>query len=280
MPREFKYKYRTRRNNLQKPASHFKKFAGFFCISTVILVFTVYYFYVKDLESTNTIKNLQQQILLNLELIQNQSRNIDNLNADINSKKILISELTNKLGIAQSEVQTLTPTIKTYYAAAVSIEGGIIIPFEVKLTNGTGLISVDIKNVELLGDVQDSVRTAVLVASDYTGVDFSKKDVTVSFINEQRELVSMDGPSAGAVITTSIIAATENRTINTEILATGTINPNGRIGRVGGVEEKALAAANFGADIFLVPIGEKIPIGGIEVVEVTHIQEIVNLVLD
>ena len=39
-------------------------------------------------------------------------------------------------------------------------------------------------------------------------------------------------------------------------MMTGTINPNGTIGEVGGILEKATAAKQIGAKIFLVPIGQ------------------------
>jgi len=283
MPREFKYKYKTKSmreaDSRRVAMVRVRRLVVVLCIATIFLSVATYYFYVKDLENTNTIKNLQQQILITIETIQNNTRTIDTLNADIRAKKIVITELSNKLGFVQSEVQALTPIIKTYYATAVSGGEGVVIPVEVKLTKGSGLISVDIKNVELQSDVQDSVRIAVAVAQEYAGVDFSKKDVTVSFINERSELVVMDGPSAGAVITTTIIAAAENKTINTKILATGTIMQGGSIGEVGGVTEKAMAAKDFGAKIFLVPVGEKTPVAGIEVAEVKSIQEVVNLVL-
>jgi uncharacterized protein len=227
-----------------------------------------------------TVANLQRNIQTKLEVIYNKTKDIEKLNTQLQIGDLLIESLGNKLGIAQSEIKSLTPVTRRYYAVAVrSNSGGLVIPFDVKIANGTGLVSVNIRNVDLLSGTQDSIRIAVAVAEVQTNTDLSSKDVTVSFVNEQEEIVSLDGPSAGAVITTAIIAAIQNKTIDTTILATGAINSDGSIGPVGGVDEKAAAAASFGAKIFLVPYGQKTFSSNLQVIEVRTIQEMTNLVL-
>jgi uncharacterized protein len=52
------------------------------------------------------------------------------------------------------------------------------------------------------------------------------------------------------------MAALENRTIKSGIAITGAINPDGSIGAVGSVFEKAKAVADAGYTTFLVPKGE------------------------
>lgn len=271
--RNFEYRYK------QADGKGLKLAIFAFLAIIVFLSFTTLYFYNKQIESLSTITNLQAEIKNKLEVIENKTNIIENMNSEISSKQLLINDLGNRLGLVESEVKQLTPIIKTYYTIGVSDGVGVVVPIEVKITKGTGLISVDIKNVEMLSDVQDSVRTAVKVAQDYTGIDFSKKDVTISFVNEDKQIVSIDGPSAGSVITTTIIAAAKDKVINKKILMTGTIEMDKSIGEVGGVSEKALAAKEFGATVFLVPLGEKVSIPGIEVVEITTIQEPVNLIL-
>ena len=69
----------------------------------------------------------------------------------------------------------------------------------------------------------------------------------------------MDGPSAGAAMTLLLAAelgAGGNTELKQDVLITGTINPDGTIGPVGGVPEKALAAGQHGAKLFLVPSGQ------------------------
>jgi uncharacterized protein len=100
----------------------------------------------------------------------------------------------------------------------------------------------------------------------------------VTFVNEEGGIVSLDGPSAGAAITLTIIAGVLNKTPDSKFLITGTIESDGSVGQVGSVKEKATAAAASGAKVFLVPVGQKVD-SGIEVAEVRKIQEVVNLVL-
>ena len=72
----------------------------------------------------------------------------------------------------------------------------------------------------------------------------------------------MDGPSAGGAMTVLLVSEIQGKSINDKILMTGTIEPDGTIGKVGGIAEKADVAGKYGAKIFLVPQGQAI----------THIQ--------
>jgi predicted ATP-dependent protease len=257
-----------------------------FLIFAITSVVVIYSFNQQLAQSNLQIKNLkfdvanlQRDLQDKLEIINNKTKIIEGLQTKLQIDELLIEDLGNKLGMAQGQVKALTPVIKKYYAVGVRYDVGVIIPFEIKLTNGTGLVSVNIRNVELLTGTQESIRIAVAVAEMQTNTDLSDKDVTVIFTNEEQEIVSLDGPSAGAVITTTIIAAIENRTLDTSILATGSINPDGSIGYVGGISEKAAAAASFGAKTFVIPYGQKISSESIKIIEAKNIQELTNLVL-
>lgn len=66
------------------------------------------------------------------------------------------------------------------------------------------------------------------------------------------------GPSAGlayALAITDMLDSTDNARAR-PVAATGTIAPDGTVGTVGGVREKALAAEQAGAEMFLVPADE------------------------
>jgi len=64
------------------------------------------------------------------------------------------------------------------------------------------------------------------------------------------------GPSAGLALALHIYEriAGEPLTGGRRIAATGTIEPSGAVGAVGGVRMKAIAASRAGADLFLVPV--------------------------
>ena len=64
------------------------------------------------------------------------------------------------------------------------------------------------------------------------------------------------GPSGGMIFTLAIIEllTKENFLKGRSIAGTGTIEKNGKIGPIGGIEEKIVAAKRAGADLFLAPV--------------------------
>lgn len=94
-----------------------------------------------------------------------------------------------------------------------------------------------------------------MVAESVTGVSLSKTDVILT-ITAGQEVEIVDGASAGAAITTALLATIRREGIDQEACMTGTINSDGSIGAVGGVPEKALAAAKIGSKRFYVPKGQ------------------------
>jgi predicted ATP-dependent protease len=130
---------------------------------------------------------------------------------------------------------------------------GVTMRAEVELKAGEGRILINTE--PRMGiDLQTSVRTAALVAENITTRQMDLTDIILTVKGEE-EADIVDGPSAGAAITVALIAAIENKTLNPSIYITGTINPDGTVGVVGGVAQKALAAADSGASKFLVPQG-------------------------
>ncbi len=99
---------------------------------------------------------------------------------------------------------------------------------------------------------QASGQEAMQVATGLAGYNRSTCDVLIKF--GSGELSNIDGPSAGAAMTTLILAGLKNETLRKDFTITGTIEPNGAIGQVGGVPEKAEAASEEGLKYFLVPL--------------------------
>lgn len=131
---------------------------------------------------------------------------------------------------------------------------GVTLKAEVELRTGEGRVLVNTE--PRIGiDLQTSSRIAVEVAENYTGVSLNRTDVIITVIGTE-EVEVVDGPSAGLAITAAIIAAIRGDNISSSVYATGTINPDGSVGPVGGVAEKAVAAAESGATLFLVPKGQ------------------------
>jgi len=154
------------------------------------------------------------------------------------------------------------------HIAAVRSDGvGMISTLTVEVCSGDGRVLTDTH--PLVGfDFQHADRTAVKVASKITGYALDDdgeglKGANVLFYvstggEGSVEIQAIDGPSAGAATTIATVAALENKKVKDNVIITGTINEDGSIGPVGGVFEKAQAANENGAELFLVPQGQSV----------------------
>lgn len=143
----------------------------------------------------------------------------------------------------------------TINLVAVDQDGnGASMPLTVEARPGSGRVLTNINEVLVWWvSTQQSIQTAKDVASNITKVNLSNIDLVYT-LNTNATLI--EGPSAGAAITAATIAALENKTLKSGIVVTGTINPDGSVGPVGGISEKAKAAKDVGATLFLVPKGQ------------------------
>jgi len=132
---------------------------------------------------------------------------------------------------------------------------GVVLDCYVKLLRGSGRVLVDTEP-KIGIDLQSSLRVAVSVAEGLTGFNFSRVDVVARVVGEE-EVEVVDGPSAGAAIAAAVISAVRGERLNDTVYITGTVSPDGSVGQVGGVLEKALAAAEHGAKLFMVPRGQR-----------------------
>jgi uncharacterized protein len=90
---------------------------------------------------------------------------------------------------------------------------------------------------------------ATTVAALLTGLD--PVDTQVSFDVGGR----IDGPSAGGLMTAGVLAALRGDQVRDDAAMTGTINPDGTIGPVGGIPYKIQGAAAAGKTLVLIPVG-------------------------
>ncbi len=149
-----------------------------------------------------------------------------------------------------SEVTVVAP------AVAQTSDGwiGVVSYVEVAASTGTGRVFVDTFPLTQI-DTQGSARLAAEAAASLAGVDLSKVDLYVVIRSDSAVI---GGPSAGATMAVAILASLLNRSVNSAVVMTGTINPDGTIGPIGGVVQKAEAAHSVGASVFLVPRGQTV----------------------
>ena len=170
-----------------------------------------------------------------------------------------LQDITAKQSLANSSISVdsisavaVYPVTQGYGFFQTTSYNGTILKITVDVRDGTGLVLANTAIPEGV-DFQNSAKIAAQVAQNVTGVDLSKKDVIFSITTDNQNLQAVDGGSAGGAMTVLLSSAILGKSINNHVLMTGTIQSDGTIGPIGAVLEKAQAAANYGAKIFLVP---------------------------
>ncbi|MGV8150832.1 MAG: S16 family serine protease [Candidatus Woesearchaeota archaeon] len=114
---------------------------------------------------------------------------------------------------------------------------------------GSGRIFIDSFPVSRV-DTQITMRFASELACDYLQVECNDFDF---FYTIRADSSIVGGPSAGAAATVLTVAMLDGAEIDTRTIMTGTINSGYLIGPVGGLNEKTLAAQNFGYTKAVIP---------------------------
>ena len=166
------------------------------------------------------------------------------VNQNVNLVKYQFSTLDNpSAGISHIRIPALDNN-----------NNGVVTNLVVEATPGSGKTLVDIDSLLFIADTQNSIRTAKDVAQQYTGKDLSKYDL-IYHLDANASVIG--GPSAGAALTIATIAALDKKELKDNVMITGGINHDGTISPVGGVVDKAKAAKDVGASLFLVPLDQK-----------------------
>lgn len=117
------------------------------------------------------------------------------------------------------------------------------------ISPGYGMMLVSINDALAQYDTQLSARIAARAAEQYTGTDLEDFDIIYSIIVDASVI---EGPSAGAAMAITVVAALENKTIADDVTITGTIEEDGKIGPAGSIKGKARASRDNNLSVFLV----------------------------
>ena len=131
--------------------------------------------------------------------------------------------------------------------------GGVLMPLEVAVMEGTGKIEI----TGCLGEVMtESSKLAVslvrLLSAGY-GIDpdfYKNKDL---HIHAPEGAVPKDGPSAGITMTTALISALSGIAVRRDVAMTGEITLHGKVLPIGGLKEKSMAAYKAGIKTVIIP---------------------------
>ncbi len=87
------------------------------------------------------------------------------------------------------------------------------------------------------------------------GLETAVNELRLPFDVQLSEGIRIGGPSAGMMVGLTVydLLSEEDLLAGRTVVGTGTLDADGRVGPVGGVPEKMRAAAEYGADVVLVP---------------------------
>lgn len=242
-----------------------KLFTVFLILSIVL---NIYFFSVQPAHEDLVVLKDRINLLEKSNAELNRQVYLDNLsNQNYESQLDLyrhrISELESKLsstasglnGTAELQAPAVMQRIEYVYdypfVRRQVVQEGSMMNISVEIKPGKGRVLVQTK--PLMGVVfQDAANTAVYVAQNRTKKDLTGSDIIFS-IEADQEIPSVDGPSAGALMTLLAISALEDRNPKKDVTLTGTIDRFGHTGEIGGVIEKASAAKEGGKNLLLIP---------------------------
>jgi ATP-dependent Lon protease len=135
--------------------------------------------------------------------------------------------------------------------------GGDVLFVEVALTPGKGLIKLTGKLGDVMKESAEAAFTYVKSNAKKLGISQEKIDKTNVHIHVPEGAVPKDGPSAGITITTAIVSAFTSKAVNREVAMTGEVTLRGRVLRIGGLKEKAIAAHRAGSKTIIIPQDNK-----------------------
>jgi hypothetical protein len=211
---------------------------------------------------------------------------IGRLAENLRASEAALEELRGRVGRLGEEVEelgsrleALKPRTMEYFAIGISEDNvGEVISVRVTLIGEENWVSVDLSYVSYGENLQRSAKDAAAAVAFLENKNSLGVGVIVRFGSPDRS-IRVDGPSAGAAIAIAIYACLHGKQVDNQVLITGTIRPNATIGWVGSVEEKAIAARDWGARLLLVPRGQRVNVQGIEIVEVSDLREALAYVL-
>ncbi len=161
-----------------------------------------------------------------------------------------LAMLLTMLFLTSSVYAGYVGSAQLHVPAVLSSENqGTLTIFNLTVTNGTGAISI-VGPTNVGTSTQQSASIAVQYAASYLKVNESKYNFTYHIEDTG---TNVSGPSGGLAFTILAISALEHKQLLDNFTLTGTISPDGTVGAVGGVYDKANIALQKGMSFIIVP---------------------------
>jgi len=137
--------------------------------------------------------------------------------------------------------------------AVLGERSGIVMNVEAEVTPALSNQEGKIIATGKLGDIaQESVLNVSAIIKKYTGIDISRHDVHVQFLQSYE---GVEGDSASVSIATAVVSALTNIPIRQDVAMTGSLSVRGEVLPIGGATFKVEAAIEAGIKTVIVPLG-------------------------
>lgn len=169
------------------------------------------------------------------------------------------TNLKDYLGLPKRSENDVTKkdTVGVVTGLAWTAAGGKTLPVEVSIMPGSGSLEL----TGQLGDVmKESAKTAISVVRAMAGklkFDTDVNTKTDMHIHVPEGAIPKDGPSAGVTMVTAVASALTGRPVRHDVAMTGEVTLTGRVLKIGGIKEKALAALRAGIHTIILPKDNK-----------------------
>lgn len=169
-------------------------------------------------------------------------------------------------------------------ALAVTNAGGLVMPIESVLYEGSGKVKITGHTEKVMDESIEVAISYIIANKDNFQINdyyFKTKDLHIHLLDAATK---KDGPSAGVAITTALISLVKNYSVPNNVAMTGEISLNGYIHKIGGLKEKLIGAYNKGIKKVFIPkenhnylseVPEEV-LEKLEIIEVENYQEIYN----
>jgi ATP-dependent Lon protease len=145
------------------------------------------------------------------------------------------------------------PEVGTALGLAWTEVGGELLPVETTIMPGKG-------GLELTGKLGDVMKESAKIALSWIRAHGSRlgipadrfRDVDIH-VHVPEGAIPKDGPSAGITMALSMASALSGIPVRQDLAMTGEVTLRGRVLKIGGLKEKALAAHRFGIPCVLLP---------------------------
>ena len=172
----------------------------------------------------------------------------------ISNKRIVltIKNIEDYLGKRIYDKEEIVSEVGIVNSLVYTSFGGDITSIEVNHYEGSG-------NITLTGSLGDVMLESAKIALSYIKANYKLFNIDYNIfkddihINIPNIAIKKEGPSAGISITTAIISALSNMSVNKNIAFTGEITLRGNVLKIGGLKEKVIGAYLNNIDTIFIP---------------------------